>query len=342
MKPFGEECSGGLFIYAVPIMLDGTPIGAANAAVSNPPKDIKTIKEIAEKYGTSVKEVQSAIDEYEDRPEYVRESAKRQIEITAKTIASLCKVFYELHEKEKNLTGGIAERKRLENKLKTLNESLERRVAERTEELFQSEKQIKTSLLEKEELLKEIHHRVKNNLQIISSLLDMSRMQTDNEEANRLLMEACSRVGTMSLIHSQLYQTDRFDRIDMDKYLRGMTSSLLQLYGQKKNIAIDIKAPDIYLPVSQAIPCALALNELISNALEHAYKDREKGTLEISMQRAADDTVSIRIKDDGAGIPEDVDVYKTNTLGLKLVRNLVERQLKGKCMLKVTGAWSLS
>ncbi len=200
----------------------------------------------------------------------------------------------------------------------------------------QAEEQIKASLAEKEELLKEIHHRVKNNLQIISSLLDMSRMQTDNEEANRLLAEACSRVGTMALIHSQLYRTDRFDRIDMDRHLRETTNSLLQLYGQKKNITIDIKASGVYMPVSQAIPTALALNELISNALEHAYKDREEGTLEISMQKAADDTVSIRVKDDGIGIPEGIDPYKSDSLGLKLVRNLVQRQLKGELRYEVS------
>ncbi len=220
--------------------------------------------------------------------------------------------------------------------LDTLTESLERRVAERTAELVQSEEQIKASLSEKEELLKEIHHRVKNNLQIISSLLNMSRMQTGNEEANRLLTEACSRVSTMALIHSQLYQSDRFDRIDMDRHLRETTNSLLQLYGQKKNITIDIKASGVYMPVSQAIPCALALNELISNALEHAYKDRQEGTLEISMQKAADDTVSIRVRDDGIGIPEGIDPYKSDSLGLKLVRNLVQRQLKGELRYEVS------
>ncbi len=199
-----------------------------------------------------------------------------------------------------------------------------------------AEEQIKASLSEKEELLREIHHRVKNNLQIISSLLDMSRMQTDNEEATRLLTEACGRVSTMALIHSQLYQSDRFDRIDMDRHLRETTNSLLQLYGHKKNITIDIKASGVYMPVSQAIPTALALNELISNALEHAYKDRQEGTLEISMQKAADDTVSIRVKDDGIGIPAGIDPYKSDSLGLKLVRNLVQRQLKGELRYEVS------
>ena len=197
-----------------------------------------------------------------------------------------------------------------------------------------AEEQLKESLKEKEILLQEIHHRVKNNLQVISSLLDMSRMQTANEEAIDLLKAAGNRIGTMSLIHSQLYRSDRFGRIDMGKHLREVTNSLLQLYGQKKNITIDIKASEVYLPVSQAIPTALVLNELVSNALKHGFSGRPKGMLEISMQWLTNDTVRMYVKDNGVGIPEEADPFKADSLGLKLVRNLVEKQLKGKLQFK--------
>jgi len=200
-----------------------------------------------------------------------------------------------------------------------------------------AEEQIKASLKEKEILLNEIHHRVKNNLEIISSLLDMSSMRTRNQHAINLLSDAHSKIHTMALIHSQLYQSDRFDRIDMGSYIGKLVDYLSQVYTTKKTLITPIiEHSNIYLTVTQAIPCALVLNEAISNAFKHAFKEGQKGTIEISMQRSTDDTISIRVRDDGIGMPEEIDIYTADSLGLKLMRNLVQEQLMGKIQVERT------
>lgn len=194
------------------------------------------------------------------------------------------------------------------------------------------DEQIKASLKEKEELLKEIHHRVKNNLQIISSLLDLSSMRSSNAAVD-LFTDARAKIHTMALIHSQLYRSDRFDQIDMENHIRELTDFLSQIYASRL-ITPVIESSSVYLSITQAIPCALVLNELISNAYKHAFREGQKGTVKISMQRSAEDTIFMRVKDDGIGIPEEVDIYKTESLGLKLVRNLVQKQLKGEIEVK--------
>ena len=201
-----------------------------------------------------------------------------------------------------------------------------------------AEEKIKASLKEKEVLLKEIHHRVKNNLQIISSLLDLSRRRTENQEAVDLLSDARAKVHTMALIHAQLYQSDRFDRIDMGRHIQELFNFLAAIYETKSRFVTYLAKPsDVSLELTQAIPCALVLNEVISNAFKHAFKEGEKGTIEASIQRTADDTIVIRIKDDGKGIPEEIDIDKTNGLGFKLARNLVQSQLGGRIRVEGNG-----
>ena len=201
-----------------------------------------------------------------------------------------------------------------------------------------AEEKIKASLKEKEVLLKEIHHRVKNNLQIISSLLDLSRRRTENQEAVDLLSDARAKVHTMALIHAQLYQSDRFDRIDMGRHIQELFNFLAAIYETKSRFVTYLAKPsDVSLELTQAIPCALVLNEVISNAFKHAFKEGEKGTIEASIQRTADDTIVIRVKDDGKGIPEEIDIDNTNGLGLKLARNLIQSQLGGKIRVEGNG-----
>lgn len=192
-----------------------------------------------------------------------------------------------------------------------------------------AEEQVKASLKEKEVLLMEIHHRVENNLQILSSLLDLSSMQTHDPEAIALFTDARATIHTMALIHSQLYQSDRFDQIDMACHIRELIGFLSQIYASDLITPI-IDCSDVYLSITQAIPCALVTNELVSNAYKHAFAKGQKGTIDISMRLSAEDTIFFRVKDDGIGIPDEVDIYKTDSLGLKLVTNLVQQQLKGE------------
>jgi len=197
-----------------------------------------------------------------------------------------------------------------------------------------AEAQIQESLREKEILLREIHHRVKNNLQVISSLLDLGSMRTQDQKAISLFTDARSKIQTMALIHSQVYQSERFDRIDMGNHIREMVSYLSEVYEKSERVTPVFEISDINLSMIQAIPCALVCNELIPNALKHAFGKDRKGIIEISMQKSDQDTIYIRIRDNGNSVSEEIDIYKTDTLGLKLVRNIVQKQLHGKIQLK--------
>lgn len=174
---------------------------------------------------------------------------------------------------------------------------------------------------------------MKNNLQVISSLLDLSSMETHDTEAINLITDARATIHSMSLIHSQLYQSTRFDKIDMGSHIHEMVGFMSQLYARGL-ITPVIVCSRVYLPLSQAVPCALVTNELISNAYKHAFKEGQKGTIEISMQQPTEDTIILKVKDDGIGIPNELDIYKTDHIGLKLVRTLVQQQLKGDIHVK--------
>ena len=193
--------------------------------------------------------------------------------------------------------------------------------------------QLEASVKEKEYLLQEIHHRVKNNLQVISSILDMSRMRTDDPEAVDLITNARSKIQSMAFIHSQLYRSDRFDQIEMGTHIRELLRYLTTVYSAAGVVACHVDIKEVYLSLTQAIPCALVVNELISNAFKHAFTNEGEGTIEVSMEIAASSTVQISVRDDGVGMGDDFDLAAVDSLGLKLVRNLVERQLKGSIQL---------
>lgn len=194
-----------------------------------------------------------------------------------------------------------------------------------------ADEQLQASLREKEILLREIHHRVKNNLQLISGLLDLSTIHSQSMDARALLEDARGRIHSMALIHTQLYNSNRFDAIDMEQHIRELVLYLTQTYSiEHRHIAIQVDRSDVRLTVSQAIPCALAINELISNAFKHAFPGRTSGAIRVTMRQDQNHTIQIRVQDDGVGIPMDIDFDKPRNLGLQLVVNLVRRQLKGK------------
>ena len=241
----------------------------------------------------------------------------------------------------------VTARKKAEEALQRCTNNLEITVAERTAELEKTtdklrneitkhkraEKKIRTSLRDNQALLQEVHHRVRNNLQVISSLLDMSSLRTHEQQAIGLLTDARTRIHIMSLIHSQLYRNESPGGIEMGAHVRELAKYLAATYARGKSIAIVIEISRVYLPLNQAIPCALALGELISNALRHAFKEKEKGTIEISMRRSDEGIINIRVKDDGIGVPDEGTIYRTDSLGLRLCRNLIQQQLRGKIQL---------
>jgi PAS domain S-box-containing protein len=193
-----------------------------------------------------------------------------------------------------------------------------------------AEQTILHSLSEKEALLREIHHRVKNNLQIVSSLLSMAGMGTKSNEAADMLHDAESRVHAMALIHSQLYGSERLDQIDVKKNIRDLTDRLSSIYDAgARHITHSVAGDDVSLTIHQAVPAALAVNEIVTNAYKYAFNGRESGSVRISVGMAGD-MLSISIADDGVGFPDGFNVETTDTLGLRLVTNLIEGQLSGK------------
>lgn len=185
------------------------------------------------------------------------------------------------------------------------------------------------SLDEKEALLKEIHHRVKNNLQVISSLLNMQSRSTENEEILEAFQEGQSRVKAMSLIHQKLYQTENLTEIDFEDYTSQLIGQLAALYKIDKTTVdqtIDIK--NIKLDIDTAIPLGLILNELISNSYKYAFGARDKGEIHIELARTDQGKLQLEISDNGEGLPSDIDLQKTKTLGLRLV-NVLTKQLNG-------------
>lgn len=198
------------------------------------------------------------------------------------------------------------------------------------EERKRAEEQTKSSLREKEILLREVHHRVKNNFEIISSLLGMSDIKNENQETKGLLEDARNRIYSMAIIHAQLYKSERFDKIFMHRYIQDLVDHLFNVYaGNGRAISPIIYASDVHLSINQAIPCALVLNELISNTFKHAFSKGDNGTVWVSINIFEDSKVSLKVKDNGSGISEDIDLDKTEGIGLKLARNLVVGQLNG-------------
>lgn len=196
-----------------------------------------------------------------------------------------------------------------------------------------AEEQLKGALKEKEVLLKEIHHRVKNNLAVISSLLNMQSKYIKDKKTLEIFRESQNRVKTMALIHTKLYQSSDLARIDFGDYLRKLSSDLLASYRlEPDTVTLNLDLENIYLDVSVAIPCGLIINELLSNALKHAFPQGRKGEVRISL-RVEEETITLTVSDDGIGFPEGIDFRNTESLGLQLVTALV-MQLGGEIDLK--------
>lgn len=195
---------------------------------------------------------------------------------------------------------------------------------------------IKQSLREKEILLREIHHRVKNNIQVISSLLNLQARYIEDETYAQMLKESQNRIRSMALIHEKLYQSENLAEVDFNEYITDLVYSVFRSYGvNTHSIGLTIKVEDVSLSIDTAIPCGLIINELVSNCLKHAFPD-EKGEITITL-RPVNGDIELMVSDNGRGIPEDVDIRTTQSLGLHLVTILAEDQLNGKIDLDRNG-----
>lgn len=183
---------------------------------------------------------------------------------------------------------------------------------------------LQNSLVEKEALLKEVHHRVKNNLQVISSLLSMQSMNTDDEKSRRMCQVSRDRVRTMALIHEKLYRSDNFSRINFTDYIHTLAQELMALYEPPVPVSFVFSVEEVTLCMDHAVPCGLIVNELITNALKFAFTDSSRGSVYIDLKRRGD-SVELFIGDDGCGLSEGFSLHSADTLGLQLVSILTSQ-----------------
>jgi two-component sensor histidine kinase len=210
------------------------------------------------------------------------------------------------------------------------------------EERNKAEEQVKKSLGEKEVLLREIHHRVKNNLQIIHSMLNLQMSYVRDEAAIELFKESRDRVFSIALIHERLYQSESLAKIDFPEYVRSLASNLFLSYGVSERVItpkIDIES--VALDIDTLIPCALIVTELSSNSLKHAFpglsgRGGVKGEIHIELRHDPDSKLILTIGDNGAGLPAGFDIKNSKSLGLKLV-NVLVKQLGGTIQLASSG-----
>jgi PAS domain S-box-containing protein len=191
------------------------------------------------------------------------------------------------------------------------------------------ENNLKASLQEKEILLREIHHRVKNNMQIISSLLNLQTEYVDDEKAVNVLQESQNRVRSMAIIHEKLYQSKDLTHINFVDYIQNLVYNLFYSYDiDNTQIKSILKIEDISLNIETAVPCGLIISELISNSLKYAFPNKMNGEIIVSL-KSEKDTYQLCVCDNGIGLPEDINFSKIKTLGLLLVNSLTE-QIDGK------------
>jgi PAS domain S-box-containing protein len=194
---------------------------------------------------------------------------------------------------------------------------------------------LRRSLHEKEVLLKEIHHRVKNNVQVISSLLRLQAGRVSDPQVREVLLESHGRVRAIGLLHEKLYRAHDLARVDMDDYVRGLTTELLRTYGGAEGaVRVTTDVRGVSLGIDAAVPCGLIVNELVTNALKHAFPGGS-GRVEVRMRRDGA-LVEIAVADDGVGLPAGFDLAQVATLGLHLVRSL-SRQLQATVLLERAG-----
>ena len=237
----------------------------------------------------------------------------------------------------------ITRQKEIETQLESYKETLEQRVRDRTSELSETnlklikeikdrkkiQKKLTISSNEKDLLLREVHHRVKNNLQLIIGLVDMTKTRAQEPMVRSTLTDIMAKVQIMGSIHTRLYESKRFDRINMKQQVQDLVDMISGFYDYDHlDITTTLDCSEIYLPVDLAIPCTLALNEIISNIHKHAFSGRRNGLVKISSS-VKGDQLQFVVRDNGIGLPSKFNIEKSNRFGLKLMRTLVEQQLHG-------------
>ena len=201
----------------------------------------------------------------------------------------------------------------------------------------QAEAQIKASLREKEALLKEIHHRVKNNLQIVSSLIYLQAQRIEDPKVRQIFEDSQSRISAMALVHDNLYRSQSLSRINLSEYIQTLTASLFYTYRiQADGVQLKVNIDDnILITLDKAIPCGLVLNELMTNALKHGFSDGTTGEIAVTLKKVSNNQIHLTVENDGSNLPEAFELKTIQSMGLRLVHELVN-QLQGHLELDKT------
>ncbi|MCI5207457.1 MAG: sensor histidine kinase, partial [Candidatus Electrothrix sp. ATG2] len=222
----------------------------------------------------------------------------------------------QVSESKNNLREQVTERTK---EYQATNCLLEKEISDR----IKAEKQQQASLAEKEALLKEIHHRVKNNMQIAASLMFLQSQSVENPEALHVLQDSQERIKSMGLVHELLYRSGDFSKVSFSEYIKALVESLQGSYTDynQRDISLLVEAEGIALPVDTAVPCGLITNELITNSFKYAFPDNKPGEIFVRFVRE-DDQYILTVGDNGVGLPVDYDWKSAKSLGLNLVRTL--------------------
>ena len=245
-----------------------------------------------------------------------------EVPVVPEILRSKVAVFVDLNRKRRDL--------------QRLNDALQAEIAQRRN----AEEAVRHSR-EKEVLLQEIHHRVKNNLQIITSLLRMQSRAVQDPAFSEALRECQNRVASMALIHDKLYRARDLARVSFGEYVRDLTNNILTSYAlPARSVRVRLDIDDLSLSLDYAVPCGLILNELMSNCLKHAFPVGHSGTVYIGFHAEGEEELCLVVRDDGVGVPADVDLGRTSSLGWRLIRALVE-QLGGVVQCQTAGGTSV-
>lgn len=227
--------------------------------------------------------------------------------------------------------GGSTERAEINtgDEIEDLAESINSMVAslEQSKQTIRDSLAQQASLREKDVLLREIHHRVKNNMQILSSLIRLQTRRAESKELREVLAESEARIRSMGLLHEKLYQSDSVSSIEVEGYLRSLTNELLRLNTRKK-VDLKLVVHGIQMGLDTALPCGLIVTELVSNSMKYAFPDDRAGTILVTVSKDAEGEYSLIVWDNGIGVPADFDISKAKSLGLRLV-TMLSAQLNG-------------
>jgi len=202
----------------------------------------------------------------------------------------------------------------------------------RVQELMAKEKHLQQTLEEKDVLIKEVHHRVKNNLQVIISLLNLQSYHFKNKQILKFIQDSKHRILSIAEVHENLYQSSNLSKIEFSRYIHSVTKGLMNAYSTNQNVKLTLQIEPFDLDINYAVPCGLIINELTTNALKHAFPDKRSGNIIIRCEKR-NNTVELEIRDNGIGIPDNIPLQSKKSMGMTLV-NILTEQINGSISIK--------